>query len=86
MNTNLSQNELVAKFTKRNSRRKLTTEQVTIGVNTLLKTKGIKSKLTTSQVSMCLNRLSGKNIVRKLDTYSKNSQGRKMVQWAYIKD
>lgn len=84
--TPLNQNELVIKFLRRNSRRKLTSEQVTDAVNKEITEKyGPRKKLTITQVSKCLNRFSVKNMVKKADTYGKTSIGRKTNHWTYVK-
>lgn len=80
----LNQNEMVIKFLRTNSRRKLTSEQIASSINNLFSLKG-KKALTTIQVSKCLNRFSERNMVNKVDFNGVLSSGRKTSRWTYVK-
>lgn len=76
----INQNETVI-TTLRSIRKGLTSEEICNTVNKGLKNP--KQRLTVTQVSKCLNRFREKGLVKKLDTTTKNSNGRQVNKWMY---
>lgn len=84
--TTVNQSELVINYLKRNSRRKLTSEQVCEGVNKMLKTKypNLKRTFTPTQISKCLSRFSALNIVSIDNDKGETTNGHTVNRWAYV--
>ncbi len=72
-----TQKEAVMNYLRRNSRSKMTAEQICNGINSTY-----NLKLTVPQVSQCLSRFSG-TIVNKHDSGT-TTTGRKVWRWAYM--
>jgi hypothetical protein len=80
--TVFNQNQTVIAYLRKNRKRKLTTYQITEGVNEGL-SKNLR--LTPTQISKCLNRFSEKDMVKKIDSKGTHPKtGRTANRWTYV--
>lgn len=80
---NGNRSELLYTYLRKNSRRKLTIEQICDGVNGMLKTTKPRIKFTPQQVGPYLTRLTSSKMLVKFNGDGINSNGRTVSRWKY---
>lgn len=83
MNKSYNRTELLVSYLRKNSRRKMTIEQICDGFNSMLKSKKFRVNYTPSQIAPYLTRLTTKNVVNKFGGDGINSNGRQVSRWTY---
>lgn len=89
MNITMSKGQFLVSFLSKNSKRKLTVEQICHGLNQKLMKPNVKStwgkgyKFSPTQIATYLSKLNTSGVVTKYPSTGYNSNGRQVARWSY---